>query len=335
MELKRYTLKELEAIGREIFYDYLSSEEEIFWFDFTFENLQNGLTPAHQIYENNLSILKSNEKRTKIYKEAINSPTVNPSCLKVLKKELEFLEQEHVYLKDSNMKNQKDLYKSSGSTDYCRSAVRIPLNKRLNSYYDDLILEVIYYDDVSTLNGRFEKYKELKTKEERYHFIRENTEITHLGFSYIRNGRHAYTSGIMGKLNTSDPRLNIASFLLLDSKYSDFENLTLNDISSIKNNDVKQFLQSKIDLDKEDLIELSSVNIRGDLYKIFVSPDKKDFYIRYVCRSTGRVYYNSLNLRNLSLSDEFKENDFESYARAWWNLNTLGSCTEGKPVIRL
>ena len=37
----------------------------------------------------------------------------------------------------------------------------------------------------------------------------------------------------------------------------------------------------------------------------------------------------------ITLSFEFMGDDYESYARAWWNINTLGSSTDGKPVIRL
>ena len=81
---------------------------------------------------------------------------------------------------------------------------------------------------------------------------------------------------------------------------------------------------------------LASVNIRGDIYKILKPQENNDktIYIRYVCRSTGRVYYNPLNLRNLEISEEYKEDNYESYAKAWWNLNTLGSKVDGKPVIR-
>ena len=60
MELKRYNLEELKILGRELFYDYMSSEDELFWFDYKFEKLEKGRTPALQIHENNCKLLISN-----------------------------------------------------------------------------------------------------------------------------------------------------------------------------------------------------------------------------------------------------------------------------------
>ena len=304
MELERYTLKELEKMGRDIFYDYMSSTNELYWFDFKFSELNpECATPAHQLHMENVQVLLANENRIHIYEEALKSPLTRNVSKDTLEKELLYLMQEHEFLANSNMDFQKRLYKATNSTDYCRTAVRIPLNKKINSFYDDLILEVIFYDDVCTTSGKFNEYNMLETKEERYKFIEENTKGS--------------------------------SITLLPSKFSDFKNLSLADLSEIRNNDLRQILQSKIDLDKENMIELACVNIRGDLYTILKSDTTNELYIRYVCRSTGRVYYNVLNVNNLALSLEFMGNDYESYARAWWNINTLGSSTDGKPVIRL
>ena len=85
--------------------------------------------------------------------------------------------------------------------------------------------------------------------------------------------------------------------------------------------------------------ELSSLLIRGDRYSIHQAPPDEDgeidLYIRYICRSTGRVYYNRLNINNLKLSSFFEENDYDTYSKAWWNLNTLGENPDDeRPVIR-
>ena len=292
MELERYTLKELEKMGRDIFYDYMSSTNELYWFDFKFSELNpECATPAHQLHMENVQVLLANENRIHIYKEALKSPLTRSASKDTLEKELLYLMQEHEFLANSNMDFQKRLYKETGSTDYCRTAVRIPLNKKINSFYDDLILEVVFYDDVCTVSGKFDEYNMLETKEERYNFIKENTEITNMGFAYIEGARHIYTSGIVGNLNINDERLKGSSIMLLSSKFSDFKNLSLADLSEIRNNDLRQILQSKIDLDKENMIELACVNIRGDLYTILKSNATNELYIRYVCRSTGRIYY--------------------------------------------
>ena len=54
---------------------------------------------------------------------------------------------------------QKELYKKTGTTDFCRSFVRIPLDKKINSYYDDFSLDIVFYDDVCTPLGKYNEYK--------------------------------------------------------------------------------------------------------------------------------------------------------------------------------
>ena len=160
-----------------------------------------------------------------------------------------------------------------------------------------------------------------------------------MGLLYIKNDKLISLISLMGQLNTSDPRVAESGVVLLPQLFSDFGSLKLKDISIIENNDLKQFIQSKIDLDQENMTELSSQIIRGDKYSIYKSQMNEhgqvDLYIRYTCRGTGRVYYNLLNLRNLELSSYFDKNDFNTYCKAWWDLNTLGGNPNNeKPVIR-
>ena len=85
---------------------------------------------------------------------------------------------------------------------------------------------------------------------------------------------------------------------------------------------MKQFIQSKLDLDKETCMEkLADKYVGNDNYQILKdtenpvdydsrswgwSSQMSDLYIRYICPSTGRVYFNNLNLSNLKLSEYFK-----------------------------
>ena len=336
MELKRLSHEELIPLCKEIFYDYLSSEGGLFWYSSNYGTLESDCpTPAHQIHKQYEELLKQNEERQRVYNNALSHDGLDKACKQSLNKQIEFLGNEHNALITSNLKNQKELYKRTHVIDYTRTYIRIPLDKIINSYYDDLTLEVVYYDDVSTLNGKFKEYKELNTKEERLEFVKANTEITHLGLATIRDGSHKATIGLLGELNLGDSRLTVLSYEVLPHKFSDFTTLTLKDTNEIENNDLKQFIQSKIDLDKENLKKLSSQVIRGDLYEIYSNCDSDEYFIRYICRGTKRVYYNLLNLRNLSLSEDFDENDVNTWALAWWNLNTLGGKPMGKPVIRL
>ena len=328
MQLQRYSTKELQEICRDIFYDYLSSENN---------NSKEHKTPADLLHKEYEDKLDQYMQRIKIYQEKLNEG-VDVDVRESLLKQLYYLKEGASHLQNSCMEYQKRLYKTSHSTDYARTTIRIPLDKKINSYYDDFILEVVFYDDVATLNGKYGTYKELNTKEEREQFLLDNTEITHMGLLFVNSNRLISIIGLMGELNTTDPRVLESEVVLLPQKFSDFNKVTLKDTSSIQNNDLKQFIQSKIDLDKENMRELSSIVIRGDRYSIHesrINEGKPDLYIRYTCRGTGRVYFNMLNLNNLRLSSHFEENNFDSYSKAWWDLNTLGGDPNNeKPVIR-
>lgn len=317
MSLKRYTTDELISILTDISFDYLSEKQSV--------------EKVHTEYQTKI---QEYQDRIKLYEEAISDNSIEAEAIESLRSQLAYLEQGLNYLKNTNMKFQKELYKKTGTTDFCRSFVRIPLDKKINSYYDDFSLDIVFYDDVCTPLGKYNEYKELTSKEERLNFLKNNIEITHFGLVYAPQKQVRAIIGVMGNLNTNDPRIKESGITLLPQKFSDFENLTLKDTFKIDNNDLKQFIQTKIDLDKENMELLASINIRGDVYKILKPSEeqKNTFYIRYVCRSTGRVYYNPLNLRNLEISSYFKKDDYESYAKAWWNLAHLGSKVEGEAV---
>ena len=328
MQLKRYSTEELQGICADIFMTYLSAVNN---------DSYDYPTPAHLLHKEYEDKLEQYKHRIQIYQEKLHQGLEN-DVRNSLEKQLYYLEEGAKHIALSCKGYQKQLYSVTHSTDYARTTIRIPLDKKINSYYDDFTLEVVFYDDVCTLSGKFEQYKALHTEKERREFIEQNTEITHMGLLYVRNEKLISIIALMGELNTTDPRVIESGVVLLPQKFSNFDTLSLKDTSFIDNNDLKQFIQSKIDLDKENMEELSSEIIRGDKYSIHRSQQdngKIDLYIRYTCRGTGRVYYNLLNLHNLSLSSYFKENDYDSYSRAWWDLNTLGGNPESeKPVIR-
>lgn len=322
MQLKRYSREELIPLLSEIFYNYMISSEK-----------NSVISNAQKLYNKYQEQIRDYKETYMMLSHALTTREVDN--VGNLKESLSYIKEGLNLLTRANVKTQKEHYLATHRTDYSRSKVRIPLNKKINSFYDDFYLDVVFYDDVCTPCGKYQDYLQITSKEERINFFKCNTEITHLALIYAPQRIVKAAIEVTGNLNTTDKRVQEMGITLLDSRFSDFKNLTLSDTSSISNNDLKQFIQSKIDMDKEDLTLLTLVNIRGDLYKIYKDESTNDMYIRYVCRGTGRVYYNKLNVKNLEISEEFKENDYESYARAWWNLNTLGSPTEGKPVIRL
>ena len=325
MQLKRFSTQELRKICKELFYDYASTMDD------------NGKTPMDECHEEYVSRLKQYEDRIQLYEQKLAAKCLDEDARKSLTKQLYYLQGSAGLIKNSSLKSQKELYAKTKKMDFACTTLRIPLDKKINSYYDDFTLEVVFHDDVATLKGKYDDYKKLKTQEEKRKFIEENTQITHFGLLFLKNNRLVSIIALQGELNTEDVRVIESDVVLLPIKFSDFSTLTLKDISKIQNNDLKQFIQSKIDLDKENMKELSSQLIRGDVYSIYESKinNSPDLYIRYTCRGTGRVYYNLLNLHNLSLSKYFKQNDYDSYCKAWWDLNTLGGNPNNeKPVIR-
>jgi hypothetical protein len=266
-----------------------------------------------------------------MFEEAIEENKEDQAVVDVLKEQLQPLLEEKEHFTNSNMEYMKKLYEKTGIVDYSRNLVRIPLDKRINSFYDDLILEVLFYDDIAVNKGQFDTYKSLETQEERRNFIKANTEITHFGL--VVNGRgnnQVATIGLMGKLDFDNERVKQSGIVLLGEEYADFNTLTLKKTMEIQNNDLRQFFQTKIDLDKENMKLLATATIGTDEYKVFQSKEKdsrgnKMLFIRYVCPSTQRVYYNSINKQFISFSEYYKENDFESYIYAWWNVCHVGA----------
>jgi len=340
MELKRYSTQELISLGKEIFNTYMSSSKTFYFMGDTVECTPMNPTPADMLYLKHKEIIEDNNNRIETYKEILNKCR-DTKEFQLFQNDIKLLEEENKIYLNNNMENQKKRYKKTKDINYTQSIIRIPLDKKINSFYDDFYLEVLFYDDVCTLNGKYQEYRKLNNAEDRKQFIINNTEITRMSLCYIRNYKLLTLISILGEFKNQ----NVSPFgtLLLDKKFSDFSTLTLSDTNYINNNDLRQMFQSKIDMDKEPLKLLSSTDIRGNNYKIYrdennykLNYDNEkvyNYYIRYVCSSTGRVYYNQLVLNLLELSSYYKEDNYESYAKSWWNITHIGASIEGNNVI--
>lgn len=332
MTLERLSLDELRSKCEEITYDFLSSTEEKFYDETSYVDYDEEYpTPMHMLWKETQNTIAENAARIKMFEEAIEENKADQAVVDTLKEQMEPLLEEREHFNKSNMEYMKKLYKETGLVDYSRNLIRIPLDKRINSFYDDLILEVLFYDDIGVNAGQFDTYKTLETQEARKEFIKKNIEITHMGLVVVgRSNNQVATIGLMGKLDFDNERVKQSGIILLDEKYADFNNLTLKDTMKVNNNDLRQLLQTKIDLDKEDMEQLSVATIGSDEYKIFQSKEtdgrgNKMLFIRYVCPSTQRVYYNSINKQFISFSEYYKEDDYESYIYAWWNVCHVGA----------
>lgn len=120
---------------------------------------------------------------------------------------------------------------------------------------------------------------------------------------------------------------------ILPNSFCDFDKTTMKDTTQIRNNDLQQWIQSKLDLDKENFELLDEKTIRGDVYKLLSPPKEmrdgdnfnvQDYYVRYVCPSTSRKYYNVLSLETLRNSKYFEREDLGTYLPAWWHITHCG-----------
>ena len=342
MTLERLSLEELKEKSIEIFYDFMSSDKEKFFDEHqSIECTKEYPTPMHMLYKEIEDTLAENAARIKLFEEAIEENKDDAAVVETLNENLQPILEEKEYFSNSNMAYQKALFEKTGLTDYSRNIARVPLDKRINSFYDDLVLEVAFYDDIAVPKGRYEDYKALSTQEQRRQFIMDNTEITHMSLVVFNNQRNQDIAHlqILGNLNVDDDRVKQSNLILLDSRFADFNSLTLADTMEVsQNNDLRQLLQTKIDLDKEDMKVLADLDIRGSNYKLLKSDimqegeeDQwrssrvKNMFIRYVCPSTERVYYNPINTEYLRVSEYFKDGDYDSYLLSWWNVCHVGA----------
>lgn len=345
MTLKRLTLTELQNRCIEIFYEYMPKENEDFNTDGSSKFspcLKDYPTPMDMLWKETQDSIEENRARIELFEECIEENKDDKDVVQTLREQIKPLLEERKHFLNSCMSYQKELYAKTKVTDYSRNFITIPLDKKINSYYDDLCLEVVFYDDIGVNKGKYNDYKLLRTEEERREFIKANTEVTHLGLS-IPNKQGSSTMAtvvFMGEPNYDSERVSESNIVILGSDFADFNNLTLADTMKIQNNDLRQLFQSKIDLDKEDMKLLADLNIRGDNYKLLKAKqhlknsDEPELFIRYVCPSTQRIYYNKINKTNLRYSDYYKESNYDSYLKAWWSITHMGLEVEGENFIR-
>lgn len=239
------------------------------------------------------------------------------------KEALDIIAEERTFITSANSKYQKALYKKEENIFNSRTYFELPLDKKWNALYDDLSITGLFYDDICSLNtgDNLEKFVSMSV-DERIEFLRNNIEFTHMSLQATDiNGFHCLLFGRTVK--HSDGTDTVMSGDLLD-----FNNVSLADTMQITNNDIRQFLQSKLNLDKEPLEIVDEAVICGDYYCIKHDPVHDIDFIRFVCPSTQRVYHAELDFENLELNEYYKptkSNKYKTAMHAWWSLTHLGA----------
>lgn len=314
--MKRYSLEELDSLLEQLVYDYLANDNKLYFQD---KIEKEGKNVPTLIFEERDQLAKDIRFRINDYKQRKEEdPNTDHKC--TYDKAIGILKEELKRVENISIETQKKLYEETKDIFISTTFVTVPLNKKINALYDDFNIFCCFRDNLANEQGSKE-FSNLKTEEERLNYVKNHIEITHILMILSSSSQTGIIIRGNSKAQYTDP--SSSSTDILPSKYADFENITLKDCEEIANNDLKQIIQERIDMDKENLIVLAEENIKGDLYKILKSKNKKDLYIRYICPSTGRVYYNLLNINYLQTSEYFINKNYSSYIKAWYSINNL------------
>lgn len=311
-----YTTEELIDFITDEFYTHLAVETKMYFMDKYSE--QDVIRPRTRL-EQRLQRVKDIKARIKDYEKRRNNETIE-SDKQIFTDGIAMLENKLKIEENYNIEYQKEIYEKTGDVYSTHTFTEFPLAKKINGLYDDFNALVLFYDNLTT-EEIVSKLENAETLEEKRKIVKENIEITHIVLVKSDNSRVGIA--LTGKLDDVYSDVENDSAQILPPKFSDFTKLTLSDSESIKNNDLAQVVQERIDMDKEDLILEAALTIKGEKYEIFKSPHTDKEYIRYVCPSTQRVYYNVLNFNYLEESEYFKVGDPESYILAWYSISNL------------
>ena len=312
----RYTRDELVDFVVDQFLTNVGTETKMYFMDKVAE--QHAIRPRTR-YEQRLKRIEDIKFRIKDYEQRREKET-NVNDKAVYTEGIEILEEKLALEQNFDIQHQKEHYEKTGDVFASRTFTEIPLNKKINGLYDDFNAIILFYDNL-TNDEIITKLENAKTVEEKKQIVKDNTEITHILLALSDNSRASIA--LTGKLDATYSDVTNDSAQVLPPKYADFGALTLEDCENIKNNDLAQIVQERIDMDRENLILETSMVIKGEEYQIKKSPYTGKEYIRYVCPSTQRVYHNVLNFEYLSESQYYRQGDPDSYIKAWYSIANL------------
>ena len=311
----RYTKDELIDFCTDQFYEEVATSTKVYFQDKVAEEGQ--IRPRTRL-EKRLKRIEKIKYRIADFK-ARQAEETNEEDIKTYQKGIDLLVDKLDYEENPTIERQKQEYEKKKDVFGSRTFTEFPLNKKINSLYDDFNCIVLFYDNLTT-EEIVSKLENAPTLEEKKQIVKDNVEITHMII------RIASPSGprisLLGKIDEEYSNPSNPSAQILPPKFADFDSLTLADCESIANNDLQQIVQERIDMSRENLEVVDEAVIKGEKYTINKSPNGK-LYISYTCPSTQRVYYNALNLNYLAQSPYFKEGDVSTYIKSWYNISNL------------
>ena len=316
LNIVRYTTEELLDYIKELFYEEVATSTKMY---FQEKIAEEGQIRPRTRYQKRLKRIEDIKFRIKDFEQR-KEEEPNEDDKAVYQEGIDILSEKLFYEEHPDIEHQKEEYIKTKDVFASHTFTEFPLKKKLNSLYDDFNAVVMFYDDLTT-DEIITKLEKAPTLEEKKQIVKDNVEITHVVIRLATSSKA--TINLFGLVDEeySDPTNPQAQVLPI--KYSNFQDLTLEDCENIKNNDLAQLVQERIDMTKEDLIIDDEATIKGEKYAIVRSPRTNKQYIRYTCPSTQRVYHNVLEHRYLAQSPYYKKNDVKSYIKSWYNIANL------------
>lgn len=174
-------------------------------------------------------------------------------------------------------------------------------------------------------------YFETLSTEERIDYVTDNIEFDHCILGGTLNPNWAIN--VYGEVEESLSAFKSGSSQhVLPAEFSDFTKVRLVDTLKIKNQDLMQVMQSKIDIDRENLEVCDVRYIGGDEYKLVKIPEEmlrgsdktNPYLIRFICPSTDRTYHVDIDTNMLSNSSHYMRDDEKTYIKSWWHITHGG-----------
>lgn len=174
-------------------------------------------------------------------------------------------------------------------------------------------------------------FEAITDEKERYNFVKQNVEFTHCMLGGATNPN--WGIGVYGELDKTFTEFTEGKQQALPCEYSDFDAITLADTLKIKNQDLMQIMQAKIDIDRENLEVVDERDVCGDHYRLVKMPKPinrgrgatpVNYLIRFVCPSTQRVYHVDLVEEMLDSSKYYEPGKVDTFILAWWHITHGG-----------
>ena len=236
-EAVSFNKEELKKLLPEIFYKYMTSTNQVAFLDckwttttstnqttfFEGEWVETGDRTPTDIWRGvQKAVIEDVKERVEQCKRILKEES-SISVKKELNNLMKEIEEEYDILKNNNMSTQKE--------HKLPSCVPMPLKGYLSPLYDNLVLEVLFYNDVYTIGGKYEQYKSLSDQKSKIKFYKENTEILNIAVESCfkpciqdHDNYELFMIPITGEVN--EDVIKERGIALLDPKYVDFQNLT-------------------------------------------------------------------------------------------------------------